>query len=102
MERLRAIWRCPSSASYFKRKTSLILRMDNLLAGKLTSRWEANLPCDVQHRSPWTPVEPGITDRLRSGIVIAFDRIPHLIQSDKTDQFAMHKGSVLTHTGCTK
>jgi hypothetical protein len=52
MERLRAIWRCPSSASYFKRKTSLILRMDNLLAGKLTSRWEANLPRDVQRRSP--------------------------------------------------
>jgi hypothetical protein len=26
--------------------------MDNLLAGKLTSRWEANLPRDVQRRSP--------------------------------------------------
>jgi hypothetical protein len=31
--------------------------MDNLLAGKLTSRWEANLPRDVQRRSPYTPVE---------------------------------------------
>ena len=52
MEQLRAIWRCPSPNSYFKRKTSLILRMDNLLAGKLTSRWEANLPRDVQRCSP--------------------------------------------------
>jgi hypothetical protein len=52
MEQLRAIWRCPNPNSYFKRKTSLILRMDNLLAGKLTSRWEANLPRDVQRCSP--------------------------------------------------
>jgi hypothetical protein len=52
MEQLRAIWRCPSPNSNFKRKTSLILRMDNLLAGKLTSRWEAKLPRDVQRRSP--------------------------------------------------
>jgi hypothetical protein len=50
MEQLRAIWRCPSPNPYFKRKTSLILHMDNLLAGKLTSRWEANLPRDVQRR----------------------------------------------------
>jgi hypothetical protein len=31
--------------------------MDNLLAGKLTSRWEANLPRDVQRRLLYTPVE---------------------------------------------
>src|SRR5580692_7429726 len=51
MEQLRAICRCPSPNSYFKRKTSLILRMDNLLAGKLTSRWKANLPRYVQRSS---------------------------------------------------
>jgi hypothetical protein len=37
---------CPSPNSYFKRKTSLILRMDDLLTGKLTSRWEA-ITCRV-------------------------------------------------------
>ena len=57
MEQLRAIWRCPSPNSYFKRNTSLILRMDNLLAGKLTSRWEANLSRDVQRCPLYTPVE---------------------------------------------
>jgi hypothetical protein len=31
--------------------------MDNLLAGKLTSRWEANLPPDVQRCPLYTPVE---------------------------------------------
>jgi hypothetical protein len=31
--------------------------MDNLLAGKLTSRWEANLPRDVQRHLLYTPVE---------------------------------------------
>jgi len=35
----------------------LILRTDNLLAGKLTSQWEAKLPRDVQRRSLYTPVE---------------------------------------------
>jgi hypothetical protein len=29
--------------------------MDNLLADKRTSRWEANLPRDVQRHSPYTP-----------------------------------------------
>jgi hypothetical protein len=37
--------------------TSLILRMDNLLAGKLTSRWEAKLPHDFQHCLLYMPVE---------------------------------------------
>jgi hypothetical protein len=41
----------------------LILRTDNLLAGKLTSRWEANLPRDVQRYSPkrrnkYIPLKP--------------------------------------------
>jgi hypothetical protein len=56
MEQLRAIWRCPSPNSYFKRRTSLMRRMDNLLADKRTSLWEANLPRDVQRYSLRAPV----------------------------------------------
>jgi hypothetical protein len=56
--------------------------MDNLLAGKLTSRWEANLPRDVQRRSPYTPVEniplKPITNSARGRLLIAF-RLESLI-----------------------
>lgn len=37
MEQLRAIWRCPSPSSCRSRSTSLILRMDNLGSGNLSS-----------------------------------------------------------------
>src|ERR1041384_2668858 len=47
MEQLRAICRSPRPTSNFNRRTSLILRTDNLLAGKLILPFEGRLPAIV-------------------------------------------------------
>src|ERR1700742_3856594 len=45
IEQLRAIWRNPRPTSNFNRRTSLILRTDNLLAGKLILPFEGEAAC---------------------------------------------------------
>src|ERR1017187_1762525 len=54
-EQLRAICRCSSCSSFLSRRTSLILRMDFLLAGKRFSlQGQGLLPgVDVQRHSLW-------------------------------------------------
>src|SRR5215469_14656441 len=47
IEQLRAIARSPRPTSNFNRRTSLILRTDNLLAGKLILPFEGRLPAIV-------------------------------------------------------
>src|SRR5215468_7012599 len=47
IEQLRAICRRPRPTSNFNRRTSLILRTDNLLAGKLILPFEGRLPAIV-------------------------------------------------------
>src|SRR5215471_835630 len=47
IEQLRAIARSPRPTSNFNRRTSLILRTDNLLAGKLVLPFEGRLPAIV-------------------------------------------------------
>src|SRR5579862_8733552 len=47
IEQLRAIARNPRPTSNFSRRTSFILRMDNLLAGKLILPFEGRLPAIV-------------------------------------------------------
>src|SRR5215470_9168834 len=47
IEQLRAICRSPRPTSNFNRRTSLILRTDNLLAGKLILPFEGRLPAIV-------------------------------------------------------
>src|SRR5580700_12005881 len=47
IEQLRAICRSPRPTSNFNRRTSLILRTDNLLAGKLILPFEGRLPVIV-------------------------------------------------------
>ena len=53
IEQLRAICRSPRPTSNFNRRTSLILRTDNLLAGKLILPFEGEAACHcvVQRRS---------------------------------------------------
>src|SRR5215470_10895664 len=53
IEQLRAIARSPRPTSNFNRRTSLILRTDNLLAGKLILPFEGEAVCHcvVQRRS---------------------------------------------------
>jgi hypothetical protein len=53
IEQLRAICRNPRPTSNFNRRTSLILRTDNLLAGKLILPFEGEAACHcvVQRRS---------------------------------------------------
>src|SRR5215467_14160818 len=47
IEQLRAICRCPNPSSYLSRSTSLILRMDNLLAGNLIPPFSGRFACRV-------------------------------------------------------
>jgi hypothetical protein len=51
---VRAICRCPNPSSYLSRSTSLILRMDNLLAGNLIPSFSGRFACRVviQRRLP--------------------------------------------------
>jgi hypothetical protein len=54
---LRAIARSPRPTSNFNRRTSLILRTDNLLAGKLILPFEGRLLAIVLSSAYYVPVE---------------------------------------------
>src|SRR6204780_3312925 len=57
IEQLRAICRSPRPTSNFNRRTSLILRTDNLLAGKLILPFEGEAACHYVVQRYNVPVE---------------------------------------------
>src|SRR5580698_5105327 len=57
IEQLRAICRSPRPTSIFNRRTSLILRTDNLLAGKLILPFEGEAACHCVVQRYYVPVE---------------------------------------------
>src|SRR6201986_5686923 len=57
IEQLRAICRSPRPTSNFNRRTSLILRTDNLLAGKLILPFEGEAACHCVVQRYYVPVE---------------------------------------------
>jgi hypothetical protein len=68
IEQARAISRCPNPSSNLKRRTSLILRMDDLLVGTLSPKLpsETSLPSVMSSAIPSVEIIPGHRDH-RSG-----------------------------------
>src|SRR5579871_6553274 len=104
IEQLRAIARSPRPTSNFNRRTSLILRTDNLLAGKLILPFEGRLPAIVlssattclwksfrRSRTPFRNLPK--TVRLHPGIAFIFPRIPHrLVRPSPDEESARYLG----------
>src|SRR5215475_7055757 len=105
IEQLRAIARSPRPTSNFNRRTSLILRTDNLLAGKLILPFEGRLPAIVLssattclwksfRRSRTRFRDRPETDRLHPGTAFTF--IPESCSGSTRNTVRNHPGIAFT------